>query len=67
MLDLGDQGSALRLSGDGGEPLDLFPGLLHHLQVQFQRSLRVQAEGILLTEQMAVRNRRGIEQTAQQP
>lgn len=27
VLDLGDEGSALRLSGDGGEPLDLFPGL----------------------------------------
>jgi hypothetical protein len=59
VLDLGDQSSALRLSGNGGEPQDLFPGLLHDVQVQVQRSLRVQAEGILLSEQRAMRNKRG--------
>jgi len=44
-------------------------GLLHDVEVQFKGGMRVQAEEILLTEQMAVRGSRGVrggEQAAQQ-
>jgi hypothetical protein len=50
-------------------PLGLVIGLLHHLQVQRQRGLRIQAQQLLFTEQMAVRRSRRIEigeQAAQQ-
>jgi hypothetical protein len=69
VLDLGDQGGALRLSGDRGERLGLFPGLLHHIEIQLQRGTRIQAKQLMLTEQVAVRSRRGVgvgEQAAQQ-
>ncbi len=54
VLELGDQGSALLLKWDRGEPLGLLPGLLHHVEVQFQGALWVQAELITPNEQMAV-------------
>ncbi len=57
MLDVGDQSCALLLRGERGERLSLFPGLLHHVEIQFQGSLRVQAEQVTLTAQMAVRGR----------
>jgi uncharacterized protein (AIM24 family) len=53
MLQGADQGGALRLSGDGGDLLNLQVGLLHDVQVQPERDLRVQAQQLLLTEQMA--------------
>src|SRR5260370_40370701 len=69
VLDLGDQGGALRLSGDRGERLGFFPGLLYHIEIQLQRDLRVQAQQLMLTGQMAAYSR-GVaalpEQAAQQ-
>gem|GEM_PF-3859413 len=64
VLDLGDQGGALWLSGDCGEPLDLCVGLLHHPHVQLQRGLRVQTEQLMLTEQMGVLGISVVEQAA---
>ena len=64
VLDLGDQGGALWLSGDCGEPLDLCVGLLRHPHVQLQRGLRVQTEQLMLTEQMGVLGISVVEQAA---
>ncbi len=50
VLDLGDQGRALRLSGDRGECLGCFPRLLHHIEIQLQPDLQAQAEQLMLTE-----------------
>ena len=66
VLHLSDQRGALLLRGNRGVPLGLLVGLLHHLQVQRERGLRVQAEQILFSEQMAVRSRGVGEQAAQQ-
>jgi len=67
LLDLGNQGGALRLRRGRGEPLGRCISLLHHLQVQRERRLRVQAEEILFGEQMAGRSRGvGIGQQAAQ-
>src|SRR5260370_27151166 len=66
VVEVGDLGGALWLSGDRGERLDCFPGLLHYLQVQLQWGLRVQAEQLMLTEQMAVLGSSVVEQAAQQ-
>src|SRR5947199_68088 len=44
LLDLGDQGGALLLRRERGEPPGLLVGLLHHIQVQFEGGTRVQAE-----------------------
>jgi hypothetical protein len=69
VLDACNQGGALLLSGWRGESLGLVPGALHHVQVQFAGSLRVQAEQLTLTYQMAVLGRRSGrrgEQVAQQ-
>jgi hypothetical protein len=41
VVPLGEQGRALRLSGKRGEQSGLFVGLLHHVQVQLERRLRV--------------------------
>src|SRR5205085_8769023 len=63
------QGSTWLLGGKRGEPLGLVIGLLHDIEVQFKRGLRVQAEAILFGKQMAVRGSRGVggsEQAAQQ-
>ena len=43
VLHLGDQGTALRLRGERGDPPGLLVGLLHHVQVQFEGGMRVQA------------------------
>jgi len=67
VLEVGDQRGALRLRRERGELLGLLPGPLHHVQVQIQRSLRIQAEKLMLSEQMAVLGRSGVgEQAAQQ-
>ena len=66
VLHRGDQGGALLLRGDRSEPLGRFPGALHHVEVPFQRRLRVQAQQLLLLEQMAVPGRRGVGQQAAQ-
>jgi hypothetical protein len=69
VLELGDQAGALWLRRGRGEPLGRCVSLLHHVQVQFQWSLRVQAEQLMRTVQMAVPARRGVvvsEQAAQQ-
>jgi hypothetical protein len=69
LLALGDESGALRLGGERGEPLGLLVGLLHDVQVQFKGDMRVQAEQILFSKQMAVRGRGGVgvgEQAAQQ-
>jgi len=42
-------------------PLGLPVGLLHDVQVQFKGGMRVQAEQILFSKQMAVRGRGGVE------
>ncbi len=59
VLEQGEQGGALLLSLSCGEPQSLV-GLLHHVQVHLQRDMRVQAEQLMLTQQMAVRGRRGV-------
>ncbi|OLE34658.1 MAG: hypothetical protein AUG45_03920 [Ktedonobacter sp. 13_1_20CM_3_54_15] len=41
LLHLGGQGAALRLSGEHGQRLGLFPGLLHQVQVQLEGGLGV--------------------------
>jgi hypothetical protein len=51
-LKLGDEGGALLKRRGRGVQLGLVVRLLHHVQVQLQRSLGVQAEGIMLTVQM---------------
>ena len=69
MLHLGDQGGALLLRRGRGEPLGLLPGLLHHIEIQLQRGMRIQAKELMFTEQMTVRRSRGIgtrEQVTQQ-
>ncbi|OLD84402.1 MAG: hypothetical protein AUF64_01825 [Chloroflexi bacterium 13_1_20CM_54_36] len=45
------------------------PGLLHHIEIQLQRGMRIQAKQLMFTEQMTVRRSRRIkigEQAAQQ-
>ncbi len=69
LLALGGQSGALRLGRERGEPLGLVVGLLHHVEIQLEGSLRVQAEQVTLMAQMAVRGSRGlgvVEQAAQQ-
>ena len=66
VLHLGDQGGALLLRRERGEPPGLLVGLLHHIQVQFEGGMRVQAEQVLFSKQMAVRSRGIGEQAAQQ-
>ena len=69
MLHLADQGGALLLRRGRGEPLGLVPGLLHHIEIQLQRGMRIQAKQLMFTEQMTVRRSRRIkigEQAAQQ-
>ena len=56
-----------RLCCEPDGPPGLLVGLLHHLQVQFERGMRVQAQQLLFSKQMAVRSRRGVgEEAAQQ-
>ena len=69
VLHLGGQGAALRLRGERGDPPGLLVGLLHHVQVQFEGGMQVQAEQVTFTAQMAVPGKRGFviaEQAAQQ-
>jgi hypothetical protein len=66
VLNHGDQGGALLLRGGRSEPLGRFPGALHHVEVPFQRRLRVQAQQLRLQEQVAVSGRRGVGQQAAQ-
>ncbi len=69
MLELGDQGRALRLRWDRREPPGFFPGLLHQIEIQLEWGLRVQAKQLTFAEQMTVLSRSSIgigEQAAQQ-
>jgi hypothetical protein len=65
LLDVSDQGGALFLRGGHRELLGLFEGQLHHVEVPFQRSLRVQTEQLLFSKQMG-RRVGVVEQAAQQ-
>ncbi len=66
VLELHDQGGALLLRRDRREPQGLLPGLLHHVEVQLEGSLRGQAEQLTRTQQMAVRSRQGVGERATQ-
>ncbi len=50
LLEICNQGGALRLRGERREPLGLLVGLLYHVQVELQRGMSIQAEQIALTE-----------------